>query len=226
MENAARLFAALANAADGAFVIDETQCILYWNDAAEEILGYTADEMVGRNCCEMLGGRDEKDRPVCYFHCRVVMATLTGNGVANYDACVRARSGEPRWINVSILAFPGHANDASPLIVHLFRDVTEKKRNEAFIQQVLDAAERLRERVAAPTAVPVSTQAQASDLTERERDILTLLVQGLSTNDIARSLSISPTTTRNHIQNILHKLHVHSRLEAVTYAIEHGLASR
>jgi DNA-binding NarL/FixJ family response regulator len=52
------------------------------------------------------------------------------------------------------------------------------------------------------------------------------MAQGLGTADIAHSLSISPTTVRNHVQSILHKFQVHSRLEAVTYAFEHDLTGK
>lgn len=59
-------------------------------------------------------------------------------------------------------------------------------------------------------------------LTRRELEILQLLTQGLSNEVISRQLYISPTTTRNHIQNILGKLGVHSKLEAVAYAVRAG----
>jgi PAS domain S-box-containing protein len=222
-ENAARLFTALAQAADGAFVIDENQTILFWNRAAQDILGFTADEIVGRKCWDILEGRDELSRLVCHYRCRIVLATLIGNGVANYDVRAHTKSGELRWINVSILPFPT-ANGAAPLIVHLFRDVTEKKHSEALIRQILDAAEQLR-RHSAPFPAP-SSRADQVRLTQREREILGLLAQGLSTRDIARSLSISQATARNHIQNILHKLRVNNRLQAVTYALEQGLISK
>ncbi len=65
-----------------------------------------------------------------------------------------------------------------------------------------------------------------TDLTDREGEVLSLLVQGLSTNDIARSLSITSSTVRNHIRNILQKLHVHNRLEAVINASKHGLIGK
>ena len=70
---------------------------------------------------------------------------------------------------------------------------------------------------------PQKSESQLDILTDREREVLSLLAQGHITRDIAQSLSISNSTTRNHIQNILHKLNVHSRLEAVAYAYEHGL---
>jgi len=54
-----------------------------------------------------------------------------------------------------------------------------------------------------------------AQLSARERTVLELLREGLSTEDIARSLSVSKNTVRTHIQRILMKLQVHSRLEAV-----------
>jgi len=59
-------------------------------------------------------------------------------------------------------------------------------------------------------------------LTRRELEILQLLARGLKNDVISKQLYISPTTTRNHIQNILGKLGVHSKLEAVAYAVRAG----
>jgi DNA-binding NarL/FixJ family response regulator len=60
-------------------------------------------------------------------------------------------------------------------------------------------------------------------LTEREREVLTQLARGASTVQISRALAVSPNTIRTHTQNILTKLGVHSRLEAVAFAIRHGI---
>jgi DNA-binding NarL/FixJ family response regulator len=67
-----------------------------------------------------------------------------------------------------------------------------------------------------------STIAPASDLTAREREILRLLANGLTTADIARELFITCKTVGSHIENILRKLHVHSRTEAVALAYREG----
>jgi two-component system nitrate/nitrite response regulator NarL len=64
----------------------------------------------------------------------------------------------------------------------------------------------------------------AAQLTARERDVLGLLVEGASSALIAQRLSISPNTVRSHIQSILPKLQVHSRLEAAAFAVRYGLA--
>jgi DNA-binding NarL/FixJ family response regulator len=62
-----------------------------------------------------------------------------------------------------------------------------------------------------------------SDLTPRELEVLDLLAKGHSTASIIDELVISPHTARNHIRNILTKLHAHSKLEAVTIAAHAGL---
>ncbi|HEY7478538.1 MAG TPA: response regulator transcription factor [Actinomycetota bacterium] len=60
------------------------------------------------------------------------------------------------------------------------------------------------------------------DLTDREREILQLLAQGMRNDDIAKLLYISPQTVQTHVRNILGKLRVHSKLEAVAFAVRHG----
>lgn len=62
-------------------------------------------------------------------------------------------------------------------------------------------------------------------LTPREREVLSLLVDGASGEDIAKRLVISPNTVRTHVQSILTKLQVHSRLEAATFAVRHGVVA-
>jgi DNA-binding NarL/FixJ family response regulator len=62
-----------------------------------------------------------------------------------------------------------------------------------------------------------------SRLTSREREVLTLLAEGGDNDSIAQTLVISPQTARTHIQNVLVKLGVHSRLEAAALAIHNGL---
>jgi DNA-binding NarL/FixJ family response regulator len=59
-------------------------------------------------------------------------------------------------------------------------------------------------------------------LTEREREILGLLAEGLRNDDIAVRLYISPQTVQTHVRNLLGKLGVHSKLEAVAFAVRHG----
>ena len=62
-------------------------------------------------------------------------------------------------------------------------------------------------------------------LSRREREVLDLLAKGQDHTRIASALVISPQTARTHIQNILEKLEVHSRLEAASLALEHDLTN-
>lgn len=66
-------------------------------------------------------------------------------------------------------------------------------------------------------------QMPAPRLTEREMEVLTLVAQGLNNRDIAKKLFISENTVKNHVRNILEKLHLHSRMEAVVYAVREKL---
>lgn len=63
----------------------------------------------------------------------------------------------------------------------------------------------------------------AGSLTRREREVLSLLAQGADNDTIAQALVISPQTVRTHIQNVLTKLGVHSRLEAASFVIRNEL---
>jgi two-component system NarL family response regulator len=60
-------------------------------------------------------------------------------------------------------------------------------------------------------------------LTEREMEVLKLVAKGKNNRDIAKDLFISENTVKNHIRNILEKLHLHSRMQAVVYAVREGL---
>jgi two-component system NarL family response regulator len=59
-------------------------------------------------------------------------------------------------------------------------------------------------------------------LTDREMEVLRLVAKGRNNRDIAKELFISENTVKNHIRNILEKLHLHSRMQAVVYAVREG----
>jgi PAS domain S-box-containing protein len=218
------LLAALDRAADGAYVIDENQRIVYWSPAAERLLGYTAEEAMGRPCYEIMRGRDEQESLWCRGNCQVTVTSRAGEPVDSFNLFTRTKGGGVCWLNVSILALPPAPNEP-PYVLHLFRDVTELRQREQFTQQVLGLVRSLPQ-PAQPVATARASVAVEGMLTPREQEVLALLADGLNTDRIAESLSISRSTTRNHLQNILQKLQVHSRAEAVAYAFEHGLVPR
>jgi two-component system, NarL family, response regulator LiaR len=63
------------------------------------------------------------------------------------------------------------------------------------------------------------------DLTEREREVLVLMVEGLNNTEIAGKLFVSPSTIKSHVSSILSKLGVISRTEAVSFAFRHKLVN-
>jgi DNA-binding NarL/FixJ family response regulator len=94
-----------------------------------------------------------------------------------------------------------------------------------------DAGETLLpQSVIAEIARRVTTARERSDerqaiepLTPRELEVLKALTEGLSTRDICERLYIAPNTLRTHVQNIMGKLRVHSKLEAVAFALRYRL---
>ena len=104
------------------------------------------------------------------------------------------------------------------------------------IRDIVSVISRANDRTATPTPMPLpprqvdgvaasgqAMRALARFLTTRERQVLSALVSGADTTALARNLHISPATARSHVQNMIMKLNVHSRHEAATTAVRHGL---
>ena len=70
---------------------------------------------------------------------------------------------------------------------------------------------------------PEREQGPALRLTERELEVLRLVARGMNNREIAKDLYISENTVKNHVRNILEKLQLHSRMEAVMYAVREKL---
>lgn len=202
----------LSHTADGVCAVNGGGRIVLWNRAAERIMGYTAREVLGRPCCEVFVGRDRSGNRLCYEGCHVMTLVRRGEPVQHFDMATRTKSGKPLWLNISILVVPGSRRELSTT-VHLFRDVTAAHAIEALV----------REHLARTMPRGRDGDAPAPDLTRRELEVLRLITGGAGTRAIAERLHISPATVRNHVQNLLGKLGVHSRLEAAAYAVRHGL---
>jgi len=85
------------------------------------------------------------------------------------------------------------------------------------------ASKLLNEFAAMSKATGDRSQIPAPRLTDREMEVLRLVAKGMNNRDIAKDLYISENTVKNHIRNILEKLHLHSRMEAVVYAVREKL---
>ena len=194
------LHKALSDAGDGALAVGPDRRILFWNRAAERLLGYAPADAVGRHACEVLEGRQPGGREACRPECQVLAAAEESLG--SFDLPSRTKWGETVTINVSTLTLPPR-NGEGPLVIHLFRDAAPGKSVSLGEDDELPGA--------------------PSTLTPRELEVLRLLAAGAYTRVASQRLGVSPATVRNHVQNLLGKLGVHSRLEAVAYATRRGL---
>jgi NarL family two-component system response regulator LiaR len=107
--------------------------------------------------------------------------------------------------------------DSSPAeLLQAIRDVYQ---GEASLHPTI--ARKLIKELNRPAAQPPTED----PLTEREVEVLRLVAQGLSNDDIAAKLVVSERTVRTHVSNILDKLHLANRTQATLYALKQGLAS-
>ena len=196
---------ALSRTADGGFVITPDGRIILWNPAAEKIMGYTAREAIGRLSCDLFADGHEGSSPLCYRGCHAMTLVRWGDPAESFDMETRTKAGPLVWVNVRTLV--GSNGPSGTLTVHLFRDVTATKRLMTLVQDQLAASH--------------TPGGSTSDLTRREQEVLRLVAIGADTKTIAARLHVSPATVRNHVQNIMGKLGVHSRLQAVAYATTH-----
>lgn len=107
---------------DGVWAVDQEHRIVLWTPVAEELLGYTAEEALGRRCYEIIAGRDVKGDPFCRAHCSVMERARQGERIRAFDLLARSRDGSLHPVNVSIVTVQQDPGDASSLVlVHLFR---------------------------------------------------------------------------------------------------------
>ena len=207
---------------DGVLAVDRDQRIVLWNGGAEQLLGFKPEGVLGRYCYEVFGGRDESGRIVCQAICQDMLRTSRREPVRTYDMLVQTKAGEEKWISVSTIRAPSRRSDLC-VLVHLFHDVSRHKELERFVEQIRSDMTKFSRSQGPVSGItpPVFQPAQA--ITSREHDVLHLLAAGASTEAIAEKLGISHATARNHVGNLLGKMGVHSRLEAVTLALKSGL---
>jgi len=198
-----------------AFAADEKGRIAIWNKGAEQMLGYPASQVLGKSCHRIVCGLDVFGNRFCDQKCPLMCMADRVETVRHFELDVRAESGEMITASFSVVALPGPRARQYTLI-HFFERVDRRRDVNDLIRRILTqqhAPEASRPTVGEPPPAP------SPALTSREIQILALLAEGASTQGIADSLFISVTTTRNHVQNILRKLGVHSKLEAVSLAL-------
>ena len=207
----------IARSGEAVFAIDSSDRVILWNKKCEELLGRPARAVLGKRCYDVMGGRDENGNVYCYRNCPVAYQAreMPKEPVHRFQLSVDTGKGSRKEIEVSLFAIPSY-HPALSTLVHVLRE--GKKKPTALERGLAEHAE-IREPL-----WPMETRAgQPIDLTSREKEILRCLAEGLPTAAIGKRLFISPVTVRNHIQNILHKLDVHTKLAAVVFAYQHDL---
>jgi PAS domain S-box-containing protein len=213
----AELFAFLAGASDGVFVVRESGEICYWNRAAQDLFGYSDEEVLGKTCSGLLHGTGALGTQVCLEHCVELQCTLKPKSMPNFDLNVTTRDGEQKWVNISTVPFLNRRTQKT-LVVHLARDISlQKSREEAFRKMIAVSREVSAMEDSANGAAPITP------LSSHELEILRMFAAGKDAPRIAKALGISPQTLRNHLHHINKKLRTHNRLEAVTHAVQRHL---
>ena len=207
----------ISRSGEAVFAIDSSDRIILWNKKCEEMLGRSARSVLGKRCYDVMAGRDENGNIYCYRNCPVAHQArdLPDDPVQRFTLTVDAGNGDRRPVEVSLFAIPSY-HPALSTVVHVLRSAGAKA---SALERGLAEHAEVREPL-----WPMSTNAgETVTLTAREKEILLCLAEGLSTSAIAKKLFIAPVTVRNHIQSILHKLDVHSKLAAVVFAYQHNL---
>jgi PAS domain S-box-containing protein len=213
------LFALLEQTADAAYTVTDDGQIRSWNAAAEQLFGHPAGEVLGRNIDDVLDARDALGTSAIAGGAEATARRWDGGpgGLHNFDLQARTRSGDRIWVNVSTIIFD-NPRSGRRLFARLARDVDQRRRNEELVHHMLGAARQL-----VALVHEGSHHAPVEPLSDQERRILKLFAAGSNATAIARKLSISAQTLRNHLHHINRKLRTHNRLEAVTHAQRRGL---
>jgi DNA-binding CsgD family transcriptional regulator len=211
---AAPLLQSLAQSPDAVFVTDRHNHVVFWNRSAERLLGYTAEEMDGASCAGVLQGCDVYGNRYCSETCPVTEMAKRGESIRHFDLRLRAKDLHTVVVDVSILQLADEEPERY-LLAHILTPsrpwaAPEDEERPGAPRSTLEAARE-------------SPDARARRLTPREVEVLGMLAAAHPTPAIADRLHISTLTARNHIQNILDKLEVHSKAEAVAFAFQKRL---
>ena len=200
---------------DGMFAVTSDQKIKTWNAAAEKMLGYRPDQVIGKKCYDVLCSNGNTGRVKCSRSCVIVTNAAKGRITRDFDLECRTADCKPVSINMSVM-LPAQGSGSRD-ILHVFRDVTDRRRveNASNFDAGHDSTRTTRTSQQKKMIGMSSTGYRLPPLTTREDQVLKLLAAGKNTNDMAEILAFRPLTARNHVSRLLTKLGCRSRLEAV-----------
>lgn len=198
---------AVTGTAEAAFVTHSKEGIIAWNRAATCLLGYSKKDVLHKPCYNILHGMDIHGNAYCGSHCPVRAMAQRGEPISRFVSVYRSCGGESVPSLVSIVVF-FREGSREPALLHLLCPLEDA----TLLQDSFLTKKRTRDIVGL-----------AGSVTPRQLQVLRLLAEGRSSRDIAKRLSISEVTVRNHVNHLLRKLKVHSRLEAVALAYQAGV---
>jgi DNA-binding CsgD family transcriptional regulator len=212
------LVAPIADTADAAFVVSLDCQFLAWGSRAQQLFGFSALDVLGRYCYNVMPARDASGQCLCGVNCPMVTAARYGYSAPPSEACICTKQNCPIWVRVSSIVLRARRGAICAILV-LASDVTGHKITEQLVRSM---AGRLDGGCDSPTsAIECAAPMLRScfpDLTPRESEVLWEAVAGEDYHEIAMALGIKPATARNYLQRILSKLGVHSQRQAVLKA--------
>jgi PAS domain S-box-containing protein len=207
----------LEGTADAAFVVTVEGEICSWNAAAETLTGYAAADVLSRTCHEVLKGRGALGTVVCGGECSVHRCAVETESIPTFDLEITTRSGERRWVSVSTIVFDDSRLHRR-LIAHVLHDISDRKELEQAFSKMLELSKQVISVGKGP-----ARPSPIEPLSEQEERVLKLFAAAKNSAQVAKELSITLPTLRNHLHAINQKLRTHNRLEAVLHAMKRGL---
>lgn len=157
----------------------------------------------------------------------IIMDLLMPGGMDGIEATKRIRSLSPRTQVVALTASVDEARLIGVLRAGAIGYVRKDSEPEALLSAVRAAArgQSVIDPALTGNVLQDFARGQGNELTEREIEVLRQLARGYTNREIADALFISEETVKTHIGNILSKLHLEHRTQALIYAIKQGLVS-
>jgi DNA-binding NarL/FixJ family response regulator len=159
----------------------------------------------------------------------VCLIDLQFPGCTALDWMTRLRAASPgtRFVLLTGFLEPGVQETGLAAGIRGFAEKGQQIREVLAVLRRVADGELVVDQTARPGRPRPSNEAQraARYLTPREREVLTRLARGESTQALAKAMGVTRSTARSHVQSVLSKLNVHSQREAVIEAARHGLVS-
>ena len=196
----------------GAYAVDLTKTIRYWNRSAERITGHKADNVTGRPCFEVVQNCSPEDGgPLCRNGCPALQSIRENRISPVCEVSMVCATGQRKLVTLMpMLVYEPLVPEA--VLVHLFHELDEG-----------ECTEQGTKAIAQTFATSGSFPETIDKLTSRELDVLKLAALGMTPMEISETLHISYHTVRKHTSNMRWKIGARNNLGLVRRAQELGL---